>query len=645
MMAKINNKTPRKVVDSEESSSLDNQIVNPKNINTDLKKKQKKEYIFHCLIKLCEERLAQENLTQIKMTDIRGATKTSFQSFEVLFGNDKNFIKEFVKKFPKYADIVVNREEVNIENLDKKFREYLKNNSGKFPTASFIRKSAPFGNRFYSLMMNKFKSLASYKKYYYNKYYDELSDIQDEDLKTPQKLKSLKDAVSNNKRFLITTAVSGCDLNKDFMSCLETMAKARDAEILIMLCSDPAKSNNNDYFKKEITKYNIVISDVALNNNLFISSIKTSAKQINPLTGLSRIGKSKGSFIYASPKFFLEYTSTKNSKDGFPRCIMTTGACTNPDYETDHYMSKRTAKIAENDHRFGAIYVEIENKEIFHFTQVEYKEKSKCLYLRDRSYKANGSESQAQVEAVILGDLHVGTTDPIVEKCWIEIIKELKPKYVILHDALDGHSVNHWIDKSIVDRYFLAKANMNDLEKELKSFADKLNLFSGLCEKLIIVPSNHNDRVTNWLRAAKYAQDPINHYTGVCLAKAMLERKHVLKFAVEEMCNVRCNNIEWLDINDDLFLEGVQVNCHGHKGLNGSKGTLQGMVSAYNTSISGHGHAAGIKFDAWRVGTSTYLQEDYNDGPGTWTHTSGILYKHGAKALINIIEGKWKSDK
>lgn len=463
--------------------------------------------------------------------------------------------------------------------------------------------------------------------------------------KDVESIEKLRVAVERNKNFVITTAVTGCPVNVKFYQGLKRFCKEHNTVLLIMVCSDPAKdketANKQGTIDNILSEEVIVIEDTSLNSNLHLSTIKMSAKQISPLSGLGRIKKEKGSLIFASPKFFLDYVSAKNSKKSLPHGIMTTGAITNPSYNSDMYMSLRTAYIAEYDHRLGALFVQIKDNDVFHVKQLEVKcEDSSFCYLNKRYY--SNKTVKERPEAIVLPDIHADITCPISKDVWTRIIKETKPKKVFLHDLLNGTSINHWIENDIIEKSLITKLGRDDLTKELDGVCDEINHYLKICEEVYIVPSNHNMWLDRWLRAAKYAKDPKNHYIGLILAKALFEGHNPLQYYYEVIKQNKNKKVIWPEMNDDIFIGNVQLNCHGHKGVNGSKGTIKGMETAYVESISGHSHSAGILRNAWKVGTSTELDEGYNAGPGTWTKTACLVYSYGERTLINDVFGEWK---
>lgn len=216
---------------------------------------------------------------------------------------------------------------------------------------------------------NAFGTLEELKKVAVDKYPKIFQGIIDASLFTLDSLKELDKELKKYKRFIISTAVGGGTILKRFYENMKLWeSKYTDAKLLFLMCEDPA-SIRKFKIPKGLETEQFIFSDVALNSNLFISTIKLSAKHIDPVTGLARLGKRNGSFIYASPKQRLFFSPVRNKK--LPHALMTTGAVTLPDYQTDRYMSERTAYIAKTDHVMGGIIVEIEDDDIYHFRQIQ----------------------------------------------------------------------------------------------------------------------------------------------------------------------------------------------------------------------------------------------------------------------------------
>jgi hypothetical protein len=454
----------------------------------------------------------------------------------------------------------------------------------------------------------------------------------------------LRDKIKAHKRFVITSAVTGCQVDQKFYKSIKTYCAANDAILLVLIASDPAQTKTNkkgDHGTVDSTLVDecIVFEDTDLNSNLFLSTIKLSAKHIDPTTGLDRIGQRDGSFIFASPKQRLQMVATSNIK--LPHALMTTGAITLPNYKTDSYMSERTAYIADHDHVMGAIIVEIQDDSVYHYRQVQASRKDGSFHDLGRKYGPQGVSEDLPV-ALVLGDWHSGETDPVVVKCTEEMISELKPRTLVLHDAFNGLSINHHEDHNLVAQAIRYKNSQLLLKDEIQKFAEDLEWLSSKVKELVIVKSNHDEFLSkHYLAEAKYVKDPHNHYYCLELAKAMIEGHDPLRYAVFKI-NSKLHNVLWLQRDQDFKIAGIQLGSHGDKGPNGSRGSLRNVEKAFGDSITGHSHTPGILRGAWSVGTSSFLKLGYNQGPSSWVQAHCLVYANGDRQILSIINGRWR---
>lgn len=479
---------------------------------------------------------------------------------------------------------------------------------------------------------------------------DSFYDVEIENIISDKVVKDLRKVIKKHKRFVVTTAVTGCLVDDNFYSSIKTYCKTNDALMLVLVASDPATNkpgNKGGYgsVDAKLAQEAIVFEDTELNTNLFISTIKLSAKHIDPTTGLDRIGQRDGSFIFASPKQRLQMVATSNIK--LPHALMTTGAITQSNYRTDMYMSERTAYIAEHDHVMGAIIVEIENDVEYHYRQIQASKLDGSFFDLGKRYTPTEVLEEKPV-AMVLGDWHSGETDPMVQKCTEEMIKAFSPQTVVLHDAFNGLSVNHHEDGHLLQRAIRYKQGQTSLEEEIRVLARDLCWFANQVDQVIVVKSNHDEFLSkHYLQKAKYALDPQNHQYSLGLAMAMMQGTDPLMYGVTTATNLNWNpallqKILWLPRDQDFKIGGVELGAHGDKGPNGSRGSIRSMEKSFGNSVTGHSHTPGILRGAWAVGTSSLLKLDYNQGPSSWMQTHCLVYRDGSRQLLNMINGKWK---
>jgi hypothetical protein len=467
--------------------------------------------------------------------------------------------------------------------------------------------------------------------------------ITEEFIFTKKNLELLRSDLKKYKRFFITTMVSGKPVDLGFLKSIEQYCKINDAKLLILPCMDIAsRQKDSDWvFPKELSDEAFVFDDVRLNSNFYINTIRLSAKHINPLTGLSRIGQRNGTFVYASPKQFLEFVATSSSKNRIPHALMTTGAITKSDYSSDLYMSQRTSYIADNDHVIGGVVVEIVDDDIFHFRQVQADSHGAFI---DLCVKYSGGELEPVRPSLVMGDYHAGATDQVVKETTIRLMDELAVKDLFLHDFFDGYCISHH-DFNEPGR--MAKKAMNDnlnLKKELQCGCHEVNnLMSHITGNIVMVKSNHDEWLSRYLTRGTYVKDNENHYHSLLLARAMLDGDDPLEVGYRSEGIIKePDRVIWLDRDDEFKIANVELAAHGDLGANGARASLNSLEKAYGNCVVGHTHSAAIYRGVFRVGTSTKMNLDYNKGPSSWTHTHCLVYPNGSRQLINIINGEYK---
>jgi len=439
----------------------------------------------------------------------------------------------------------------------------------------------------------------------------------------------------NSKRYVITTAVADSPVDENFLASLNNYCSIKDAQLIIMPCESITNSfeNRTATFDPKLMNYDFLSEDTNLNNNITLASIQVSAKQIKPTTGLSRIGRREGSYVFAAPKQFLEYIPSGNDR-GKNYAIMTPGACTKPSYYTTTFVSKRLSYIAQHDHTLGALIVEIVDDNTFHFRQIQADEDGSFIDLCKR-YDAN-TVTDVPVH-IILGDIHGVQLNMDVANRFIESFKDKSVKSLFLHDTLDALSINHHI-QTIGER---AKRLINNLESELEETLDNMLLLdNGLSpETLYIVKSNHDEFLDRYLKEARYASDAENHRFALKCAHGIFEEEDTFRYALRMLDYNIPKHWLFLQREDSVKIAGVECAAHGDLGLNGARSSINSLEKIYGECVVAHSHSGAIQRGVFRVGTFSDLDMEYNRGPSSWTHTACLLYDNGQRQLVNFIDG------
>lgn len=472
--------------------------------------------------------------------------------------------------------------------------------------------------------------------------------IEIEDYLSDKNLEKLNKRIKKFKKFVITTAVSGQQAHEGFLETIRNYCDINDAKLLILPSHDPAHNLDNEidwHFDPIVLEDDLVFEETPLNSNFFISGIRVTAKQINPITGLNELSQTKGSFISASPKQFLEYDAVSANK--LPHARMTSGACTLPNYASTRGNSQRTSYIANFQHIIGAVIVEIENDDIYHFRQVQASEDGSFCdlgyeYNTEKRRKLSGDEAPV----LVMGDYHAGEHDESAVASWTQIINEMGIQEVVFHDMFNGISVNPHEENDIMLRAERADKGLNSLRNELKITSEQFDRILSLksIKKGVVVKSNHDDMLDRWLKKGAFAKDPVNFKVGVDLASALTgTKKDYLREALSMVQQPKhFGKLQWLTVDEDYVVGGIHLGAHGDRAANGARGSIKGLAKCYPRCVIGHSHTPGIFKGAFQVGTTSLLRLGYNKGSSSWVHCSCLVYRNGQRQLINSINGAWK---
>lgn len=437
------------------------------------------------------------------------------------------------------------------------------------------------------------------------------------------------------KRYVITGAQYQAGVNHQFLDSLDTYAKHNNAEILVLPIK--YKKTDEEVLHERLQQYRIVTDNLSLNSNLQIAHYAVRPQSIEPITGFSRFAKTGKTTIFASPKQRLKVLP--NHLD-LPKVLMTTGFVTKPQYDSGFAISSK----ARADHKFGAIVVEVEDKNIFHYRHVDSQVNGKFY---DLGVLYDGKKmSKNHRGFLVLGDYHGVDVDPQVHQENLRIIERYKPVGVVLHDLFDGQSINHWSQGKSLDlarEYNTTKLSVESEVKETLHVLKELSSALPRDSKIYVVKSNHDERIDRWLNEGRYLGEPQNYVIGHRLWLAAYEGKDPLYTAMGLLGDVP-KNVEFLSRTDQLKKYGVELGFHGDERMNGGRGSIASKEHAYGKSVTAHVHSPEVLRDTYVVGTNTKLNLGYNSGNSGWMHTSAFVYPNGKVQMFNYIKGKHRSD-
>lgn len=427
-------------------------------------------------------------------------------------------------------------------------------------------------------------------------------------------------------RYVITSAEYGAKVNHKQLDAYERYAEEWDARILVIPIEGQYK---DEPMHERISQYEVVDS-MKLNNNLEISNFGVKAQTINPLTGLRRFGKST---IIGSPKQHLELVA--NSPQNSPHAIMSTGVCTLPNYKDN-----RIGSIGDRDHKQGAILVEIEDDELFHYRQSVNTSDGSFVDLGIK-YVPDGRPYRVDVDTVVLGDLHDAQKDLALYEATKTFLTDVKPKIQVWHDVMDSYSISHHDLSRNVRLGKKAALGQLDLQTELYNLGRTVEELSQYSDKCYVVKSNHDEHLTRWLDEGRFMNEPHNLGIGLQLAYALFQGKDPVEEGIKLAYGKVPKNVKFLQRDDELKRQGVELGFHGDIGPRGARGSPISHEYSLRNAVLAHMHVPYIRKDIMGVG-AMMLNPDYAKGSANNTMCTHAIINHNkTKQLVNIVDGRY----
>jgi hypothetical protein len=463
--------------------------------------------------------------------------------------------------------------------------------------------------------------------------------------KRSTKMPIFKRDLGKVERFVVTYAQNATPIHKGFLDSLEYFCHVNSAELLVV----PGRYRNptsrwsklaklHDVWDDRVTPF-LFNSRRKMNRNLVVlGDVRVQPTATSPLTGFEALTHGE-SGILPHPK--LQLTTVPTPQSRLPKILTTTGACT-----VRNYVDSKAGKLGDFHHTLGAAYVEMRAGK-FHLRQLNAEKTTGHFYDLDKLY-APGSASASEVEAIALGDMHVGFADPGVLAATREIMAVLRPKRRFYHDLLDGYSANPHHLGNPFNRIAKRMSSLDDVEREVHSAIEFVRDEAlPFCEDHI-VSSNHDDFLRRWIVSNDWRTDPVNaaFYLRTALAMVQATRmgpggtEYPSPFAL--IARSRLPGVKVLDGDESCQVAGIELGMHGDRGPNGARGSRKNLRRIGVKSIIGHSHSPGIEEGCYQTGTSTRLRLEYTGGPSSWLNTHCIVYPNGKRSLINIIDGEWR---
>lgn len=465
-------------------------------------------------------------------------------------------------------------------------------------------------------------------------------------------------------RFVFTSAQNNTLVHENFLASLLEFCGHNDAELIVSRFTYNKSGFQNNtkesgdkelWYDERLSEYFVDESVEVADDLIFCGELDVLPTAGQPLSGFENYTQGNSGII---PHAKVNMQSLPRLKGEDARFLYTTGAVT-----LRNYIQRKAGQKADFHHVFGALYVEIDEEGRW-FARQLIADNSGEFYDLTTKYTPAGIKPNQPVMALNYGDVHIEKSDPQVAMAsWGghgSMASVLQPSYQFIHDLTDFTARNH---HNIKDPYFLFDKMWNGedvVEDGIRASA----YFLKDIEKygyVVVVESNHDLAYQKWLKEADIRTDPINaeffHKSNAEIYKQMRLRNKdfsVYEWALREKADlvnviflreddsfVICNDAKAEELGRTIG--GIECGIHGHRGVNGARGSTQGFKKIGRKVNVGHTHSAGIWDGVYAAGVSGKLDMDYNKGPSTWSHSHIVTYQNGKRTIITIKDGKWRA--
>lgn len=413
-------------------------------------------------------------------------------------------------------------------------------------------------------------------------------------------------------------------INQDaFRTVLAQQERAKPI-LLPMTAHTSLGEKQPSYYDPALTPYSsFFASEVEFNKHLKAVDMRVNPQQKNPLLDLESQAQDQ-SIIVAHPKPRLDFVATGN--ETLPRMMCSTQVLNYPCYQHN-----RVGIVAKQVHRMGGRIIELDGDK-FHMRKVTFDKDGGYWDLA--SYYHYEGVKKGRADFLFVGDIHFGYDEEELNNVLFEIIELTKPKRILLNDSFDGAFDNrHYtmLDKMMRPDWAYSvesEANLNRTRLLAIKKAAPAD-----CE-IVLVGSNHNNRLVSWLKERRYMNDEVNFKIGHELQLILLAGGNPLAHLIN------LDFLRWLGEDEDYFVNGIQLANHGHIGVNGARGSRPTLKKTAKRVIHGHGHTPYEDGDAEAVGMWTRRRHGYNHGASTWMPSLAIGHIDGSTQQIIPIRNK-----
>ena len=459
----------------------------------------------------------------------------------------------------------------------------------------------------------------------------------------PQQLKDAqtREIKKNTDILLVTSAQNKTGINNKFLNNLITYRnhlKTMGYKVEIVIApqryrnpTNPTEDNKKAtemWWVDEVLPYlhygKIQFGDVKISTD---SRIRPTAKE--PMTGYEVLAKDNSLVL---PHSKIHFKTMPRFKNDPLRSMSTTGYISNKNYS-----DSKAGETAWEHHSYG-------------FVIVEKKKDGTCHIPRNVKVKSDGSfidiiysvkdELVSKIESsdgLVLGDIHASEVNlEILSKTW-KLMEILKPENTILHDLFDGATVNpHEVKDMYIQKKKIREGKFL-IDQEIQQSFDVVKTLIPLTGKIHVSLSNHDvflDRLINdgnWKRDLHNSHNYLR-YALIQQTEDIEKYGTIYGYLLDQEFK---GEVNYLNYDDSLKIQGYECALHGDNGTNGSRGSYKQFSRLNTKMIHAHQHSPVLHNNVTCVGVTCNIKQYYTRrGLSSWAYAHSVIHPNGKNQLL-----------
>lgn len=451
------------------------------------------------------------------------------------------------------------------------------------------------------------------------------------------------------QRFVLTTAQNNTRVHKRFWKTLQHFCEVNKAQLGVSKITynkngwqKVTTDSDGLWYDDALVPYFINKEVEVAPGLIFCANLDILPTAKLPLTGLDNYTGPHSAIV---PHTKQQMKSVATMKYDEPKFLYTTGAVT-----LRNYIQRLTGQIAQYHHVFGALFVEVDDAGNWFVRQLNADENG-IVYDLDRVYGPGWDKAASEFgrPLVTLGDIHLEKLDTVKWRGAENLLADLRPEEVFIHDLIDFEKRNHHNKKDPI--FLIGQLGKPSIEESMRyaySFLEGLhNKF--VDTKFVVVKSNHDEALERWVREGSGFLDPENlrywHELNYFWMLAIERQREVDVLGSAIIARRKpLERVQFLRADQSYVLRDIEHGMHGHLGPRGSRPTgpksFKAMGRKTNTM---HTHSAEIIDGSWTGGTVAKDDLGYNRGPGSSSASHIITHPNGKRQMITQRGDKYRA--